>query len=86
MLDRAVESAMVITNAPKANIQILNRKSGILHIAVQRGFRPPFLKSMEERPLVVRRLKVTKEVTLSWTLSNTVHFVALRTLTLESVR
>jgi hypothetical protein len=43
VLSWAVDSALRVTNATKANVQILDPTSGFLYIAEQRGFRQPFL-------------------------------------------
>jgi hypothetical protein len=43
ILSWAVDSALRVTNATKANLQILDPASGLLYIAEQRGFRQPFL-------------------------------------------
>jgi len=43
-LDKIIETAIVITQADKGNIQLLDGKSGILEIAAQRGFEEPFLE------------------------------------------
>jgi PAS domain S-box-containing protein len=43
-LDKIIETAIVITQADKGNIQLFDGKSGILEIAAQRGFEEPFLK------------------------------------------
>jgi len=42
-LNWAVDSALQITNANKGNLQIADSRSGVLHIAAQRGFGQPFL-------------------------------------------
>ena len=43
-LDQVVQTAIVITQADRGNIQLVDSKSGILEIAAQRGFEGPFLK------------------------------------------
>jgi hypothetical protein len=43
ILDWAVDAALQITNATKANLQVVDPASGVLLIAAQRGFKYPFL-------------------------------------------
>jgi PAS domain S-box-containing protein len=47
-LDEIIATAIVVMHADKGNLQLLNRQSGTLRIAAQRGFSQPFLQFFAE--------------------------------------
>lgn len=74
ILDWAVDSALRITNATKANLQLFDPVSGILLIAAQRGFEHPFLEFFQSvhegkaacgRALEARKRVIVEDVTES---------------------
>jgi GAF domain-containing protein len=44
MLEKILSAAIAVTRAAQGNIQVLNRRSGDLHILAQAGFEKPFLE------------------------------------------
>jgi hypothetical protein len=47
-LEKLLAAAITLTAADKGNIQLADPSSGTLRIAVQRGFKEPFLKFFED--------------------------------------